>query len=63
MKLVVFLCLVLISAGSITAAPQGSTQGNALNRAQTKEAERRLAELGYWTGVLMGDLILVRSPH
>jgi hypothetical protein len=54
MKLVVFLCLVLISAGSITAAPQGSTQGNALNRAQTKEAERRLAELGYWTGVVDG---------
>src|SRR5258705_11892043 len=55
MKFTVFLCLAFLSASSITAAPQRSTRRTALNRSQTKEAERRLAELGYWTGVVDGQ--------
>ncbi len=55
MKFTVFLCLAFLSASSITAAPQRSTLRTALDRSQTKEAERRLAELGYWTGVVDGQ--------
>jgi hypothetical protein len=46
MKVVVAICL-LISMHSVA---------NALTRAETKEAERRLNELGYWTGPVDGVL-------
>jgi peptidoglycan hydrolase-like protein with peptidoglycan-binding domain len=45
-----FLALLLISVPSIAIAQQRAT----LTRAQTREAERRLSELGYWTGAVDG---------
>lgn len=54
MKSVFFLWLALILASPINGAQQKSTQRLTLSRAQTKEAEQRLAELGYWTGVVDG---------
>ncbi|HEY5883800.1 MAG TPA: L,D-transpeptidase family protein [Pyrinomonadaceae bacterium] len=51
MKVLVTICLLLISTPLI-----GSAQQPSLKRAQTKEAERRLAELGYWTGPADGRL-------
>jgi len=53
MKVLVFCCLAFISVSSIFAAPQRGEQ--ALNRVQIKEAERRLGELGYWTGAVDGQ--------
>ena len=53
MKVLVFCCLAFISPSSIFAAPQRGDQ--ALNRVQIKEAERRLGELGYWTGAVDGQ--------
>lgn len=41
------ICLVLIAAASFA---------NAQTRAETRAAERRLAELGYWTGPIDGVL-------
>ena len=53
MKVLVFCCLAFISPSSIFAAPQRGDQ--ALNRVQIKESERRLGELGYWTGAVDGQ--------
>ena len=50
MKFVLVICLLLISTPAIA-----STQHRAsLTRAQTKEAERRLSDMGYWTGAVDG---------
>lgn len=43
------ICLLLISTAST-----GAAQRAALTRVQIKDAERRLAEMGYWTGVVDG---------
>ena len=50
LKLVIMVCLLLL------VAPLSAQQkrGAALSVAQIKEAERRLAELGYWTGSIDG---------
>ena len=45
-----FLALLLISVPSIAIAQQCAT----LTRAETREAERRLSDLGYWTGAIDG---------
>lgn len=45
MKLLFTICLLLISTPSIATAQ---------SRAQIKEAERRLSDMGYWTGVVDG---------
>ena len=47
-----FLVLLLISTSSI--AQQRGRQQVSLTRAQTREAERRLSDLGYWTGAIDG---------
>lgn len=47
-----FLVLLLLANASI--AQQRGTQQASLNRAQTREAERRLSDLGYWTGPVDG---------
>lgn len=47
MKFLVFTTLILLSMHSISSAQP---------RAQIREAERRLAELGYWTGPVDGVL-------
>jgi N-acetylmuramoyl-L-alanine amidase len=49
MKVLLSICLLLIASG--VSAQQGRAT---LNRAETREAERRLAEMGYWTGAVDG---------
>ena len=53
MKAIVTICFLLISVQAIAAAPQRRA---ALTRAEIIEAERRLTELGYWTGPVDGRL-------
>jgi len=53
MKLFFTLCLFLIAAPVIATA-QGRATPATPTRAQIKEAERRLADLGYWTGAVDG---------
>jgi lipoprotein-anchoring transpeptidase ErfK/SrfK len=50
MKLLLTICLLLIAAPSMASAQKPFT------RAQVKEAERRLSDLGYWTGAVDGRL-------
>lgn len=54
MKFLLTICLFLISTPSIASAQQSVKQHPALNRSQTREAERRLSEMGYWTGAVDG---------
>jgi N-acetylmuramoyl-L-alanine amidase len=54
MRLLVTICLLLISTSSLVSAQQRSRMLPSLTRAQTKEAEHRLSELGYWTGAVDG---------
>jgi hypothetical protein len=54
MKVLIIVCFVFISAHSIISAPQ--KQRASLTRAQIMEAERKLSELGYWTGPVDGRL-------
>jgi hypothetical protein len=53
-KSLIAICLLLISSLAIAGAPQKKRA--ALSRSEIKEAERRLAELGYWTGAIDGLL-------
>jgi peptidoglycan hydrolase-like protein with peptidoglycan-binding domain len=53
-KLLVIVCFFMISADLVPGAPQKKRA--ALTRAEIVEAERRLAELGYWTGPVDGRL-------
>lgn len=50
MRVFLTVCLVLLATPSLALAQ------TKLTRAQTKEAERKLAELGYWTGPIDGVL-------
>lgn len=50
-KTLLTACLLVCSAVSVASAQQRSAS---LTRAQIKEAELRLAELGYWTGLVDG---------
>ncbi|MDQ5846095.1 MAG: L,D-transpeptidase family protein [Acidobacteriota bacterium] len=50
MKFLFTICLLLIATPSIASAQQRAS----LTRAQTREAERRLSEMGYWTGAVDG---------
>jgi peptidoglycan hydrolase-like protein with peptidoglycan-binding domain len=52
MRFLLTLCLLLISALSIARAQQSAS----LLRTQIKEAERRLSDMGYWTGKVDGIL-------
>jgi N-acetylmuramoyl-L-alanine amidase len=54
MKFLLTICLLLISTPSIASAQQSQKQNAPLNRAQTREAERRLSDMGYWTGAVDG---------
>ena len=51
MRSTLTICLFLIAATSLVSA-----QGKRLTRVDTREAERRLSELGYWTGPVDGVL-------
>jgi N-acetylmuramoyl-L-alanine amidase len=48
MKVLLTICLLLVTSATATA------QRASLSRAQTREAEQRLADLGYWTGAVDG---------
>lgn len=54
MKSILTIYLLLISISSIASARQGSNRHTSLTRAQAREAERRLSDLGYWTGTVDG---------
>jgi len=68
MKSLLIICLVLTSTAAIMSAQQktvgrkqkavGRTETypphTSLTRTQTREAERRLSDLGYWTGAVDG---------
>jgi len=51
MKIVLRVCFVLIATASVFTAEARTA---ALTRAEVREAERRLADLGYWTGSVDG---------
>ena len=52
MKVLLTICLLLLSAASIATAQHGRAS---LSRAQIREAERQLADRGYWTGTVDGQ--------
>ncbi len=54
MKAIVTICFLLISVQAVFGAPQ--KKRTALTRAEVIEAERKLSELGYWTGPVDGRL-------
>src|SRR5229473_2542647 len=53
LKYLLTICLLLISTPSIVSAQQRGKDAS-LTRAQTREAERRLSAMGYWTGAVDG---------
>jgi N-acetylmuramoyl-L-alanine amidase len=68
MKSLLTICLLLISTPAVAGAQQKTTGSKqkavgraqtrlpqtSLTRSQTREAERRLADMGYWTGAVDG---------
>ena len=54
MKSLLTICLLLVSTPSIASTQQRGQNVGSLTRAETKEAESRLSELGYWTGPIDG---------
>jgi cell wall hydrolase len=54
MKFLLTICLLLISTASIASPQQTSKQHASLSRGQMREAERRLSDMGYWTGAVDG---------
>ncbi len=68
MKSLLSICLLLISTPAIASAQRKSVGSGqwavgrmqnrlsevSLTRAQTREAERRLSDMGYWTGAVDG---------
>ena len=53
MRILFTICLLTLSTAPIAYA-QGGVRPASLTRAQIKEAESRLADLGYWTGKVDG---------
>src|SRR5713226_6877719 len=53
LKYLLTICLLLISTPSIVSAQQRGRDAS-LTRAQTREAERRLSDMGYWAGAVDG---------
>ena len=54
MKSLLTICLLLISTPAIASAQQSGKHRASLTGAQTREAERRLSDMGYWTGAVDG---------
>ena len=54
MNILLAIGLLLISTPSFASAQQSKKQHASLARGQTREAERRLSDLGYWTGAVDG---------
>ena len=53
-KTFIATALVFISTFSIASAQRRNASRISLSRSQTREAEQRLAEMGYWTGPIDG---------
>jgi peptidoglycan hydrolase-like protein with peptidoglycan-binding domain len=53
MKFLLIICLLLISMAPMASAQQRGKHAS-LTRAQTREAELLLSDMGYWTGVVDG---------
>src|SRR5260370_19039145 len=53
MKFLLTVCLLLVSTSSSASAQQRGKDAS-LTRAQTREAERLLSDMGYWTGAVDG---------
>src|SRR5260370_3623148 len=53
MKFLLTVCLLLVSTSSSASAQQRGKDAS-LTRAQTREAERLLSDMGYWTGPVDG---------
>jgi hypothetical protein len=56
MKFPLTICLLLLSIPAIASAKSSGRHRASLTRTQTKEVERRLADMGYWTGPVDGVL-------
>jgi peptidoglycan hydrolase-like protein with peptidoglycan-binding domain len=56
MKFLLSICLLLISIASAAVAQQSSHGRASVTRAEITGAERRLSDLGYWTGAVDGIL-------
>jgi len=54
MKSLLTICLLLISTAAIARAQQSGKPRVSLTGAQTREAERRLFDMGYWAGAVDG---------
>src|SRR2546421_2740684 len=54
MKSLLTICLLLISTAAIASAQNSGKHHASLTGAQTREAERRLSDMGYWTGAVDG---------
>jgi len=54
MRFLLTICLLLVATPSIANAQQRSKEHASLTRAETREAESRLVNLGYWTGAVDG---------
>src|ERR1700674_5452431 len=54
MKSLLTVCLLLISTPAIASAQQSGKHRASLTGAQTREAEHRLSDMGYWTGPVDG---------
>lgn len=54
MKSLLTICLVVISTPLVVEAQQRKNRPTSLTRAETREAEHRLSEMGYWTGAVDG---------
>jgi peptidoglycan hydrolase-like protein with peptidoglycan-binding domain len=53
---IVIIGLLFLTASQSTANTRDKNNPDQITRAETKEAERRLSELGYWTGPVDGAL-------
>jgi peptidoglycan hydrolase-like protein with peptidoglycan-binding domain len=54
MKSLLTICLLLISTAAIASAQNSGKHHASLTGTQTREAERRLSDMGYWTGAVDG---------
>jgi lipoprotein-anchoring transpeptidase ErfK/SrfK len=54
MKFLLTICLLLISTAAIASPQQSVKRRESVTVAQTREAERRLSDMGYWTGAVDG---------
>lgn len=54
MKFLLTICLLLASSPPLLVAQRRANQLPVVTRTQIKEAERRLSDLGYWTGAVDG---------